>query len=91
MRLERPLGNQGAVCGTSEVHPLRTGGKVSMYIVGSGEGRDWPGRREGHPGNREAAVHRHSLDRLSAINDSLFKKKLKKETDPETTYLYVPM
>jgi len=28
-----------------------------------------------HPGGREAAVHRHSLDRLNAINDSLKKKE----------------
>ena len=36
-----------------------------------GEGRDWPEKRKrGHPGGTPvAAVHRHSLDRLNAIND----------------------
>jgi len=35
-------------------------------------GRDWPeGRREATWGDPGAVVHRHSLDRLNAINDSL--------------------
>jgi len=39
-----------------------------------GGGRDWPEwRREATRGNPGAAVHRHSLDRLNAINDSLNK------------------
>jgi len=39
-----------------------------MYIV---RGRDWPvGLRVATWGNLGAAVHRHSLVRLNAINDS---------------------
>ena len=36
----------------------------------SGEGRDGPGSGERHLGNRKAAVHHYSLDRLNMINDS---------------------
>ena len=39
-------------------------------------GRDWPGRGERRLGDQNAAVHRHSLDRLTMINDSL--KNIKK-------------
>ena len=47
-----------------------------MYVLKKPtSGRDWPVRlREATWGDPEAAVHRHSLDRLNAINDS-FKKK----------------
>jgi len=38
-------------------------------------GRDWPGRGERHLARQEAAVHRHSLDRLNTINDSPPPKK----------------
>jgi len=43
--------------------------------VDSGGGRDWPGGRERPTGNPVAAVHRHILDRINAINDCLKKKK----------------
>jgi len=36
---------------------------------------DWPGRGERHLVKQEAAVHRHNLDRLNAINDPPPKKK----------------
>jgi len=43
-----------------------------MYV--DAEGRDWPGGWGKHLGNRETAVHRHSLNRLNVINDFLNKK-----------------
>jgi len=45
-----------------------------MYVE-SGGGRHWPGGRERHLVKQEAAVLRHSLDRLNTNNDSLKKKK----------------
>jgi len=40
-----------------------------------GRGRDWPEQWRGPPlGDHGAAVHRHSLDRLNAMNDSLKKR-----------------
>jgi len=33
------------------------------------QGRDWPGRGERPTGRPEAAVHRHILYRINAIND----------------------
>jgi len=49
--------------------------KNKFCTYSRGEGRDWPGRGERHLGHRSAAVHRHSLDRLNTISDSLKKKK----------------
>lgn len=49
---------------------VRGGGEVRgvgpCILVDRGEGRDWPGRGK-VIGNQEAAVHRHSLDRLNTI------------------------
>ena len=57
---------------------MRGGGKICainrQYII-RGEGRDWLGWGERHPSNWGAAVNRHSLERLNAINDYSKKKK----------------
>ena len=57
---------------------VRAGDAVHyLESVDSGEGRNWPvGRREATRTCSGAAVHRHSLDRLNAINDTLKKKKV---------------
>jgi len=62
--------------------------EVVLCIVDIGEGRDWPGRRERHLGDQKAAVHRHSLDRLNTINDSLKKKGLL--SSPSGPWDYLP-
>ena len=43
--------------------------------AGGGAGTGPVGRGERHLGHQSAAVHRHSLDRLNTVNDSLKKKK----------------
>jgi len=54
------------------------------HFVDSGEGRDWPGRRERHLGDQKAVVHHHSLDRLNMINESKKKKKSSRSSIGET-------
>jgi len=64
--------HSGAVAGGRDAKPPESKG----HRRDSGEGRSGPDGRRGerHQGDRDATVHRHSLDRLNAINDSLKKK-----------------
>jgi len=63
------------VRGDSGVRGMRRAGGDVIKSCKKGGGRDWPGRGERHLAFQEAAVHRHSLDRLNTINDSKKKKK----------------
>ena len=46
-----------------------------LHVDSSGRAGTGPCGRERPPGRPGAAVHRHALDRVNAINDSLKKKK----------------
>jgi len=64
---------------------------IPSFFCTPASGTYWPGCRERPLEDWEAAVYRHSLDRLNTINDFLIKKSYLHALPRDILYPYQPM